>query len=91
MMCRILKNIDAGLQSKGSYSIPFSAIADGHPSGVYNVTLFFNDKPKQTKIIRNIDKALNAFCSKMIQFVYIKTNRSRLLVLYIVQVIVTLT
>ena len=50
MTGRILKNIDAGLQSKGSYSIPFSAIADGHPSGVYNVTLFFNDKPYRLKL-----------------------------------------
>jgi len=50
MTGRILKNIDAGMQTKGSYSIPFSAIADGHPSGVYNVTLFFNDKPYRLKI-----------------------------------------
>lgn len=47
---RIIKNIDLGYQSGGDYRIPFSAVAEGYAAGLYNVTLYFNDKPYRIKL-----------------------------------------
>lgn len=47
---RIVKNIDLGNQTSGDYRIPFSAVAEGYAAGLYNVTLYFNDKPYRIKL-----------------------------------------
>lgn len=47
---RIVRQINNGLQNAGSYSVPFSAVEDGMRSGVYYVTLYFNDAPYRIQL-----------------------------------------